>query len=205
MARLFCSECKAQLMHLGSRERVSPVPELFGTNKVPSSTEADAIKRCLVDDENELQYLESILPKLTARRDHLKSLADGHRALLSPARRLFPELLSEIFARCPKGDPSRHPRTSIEGPDSFNPHNGPLLLTQISRSWRQTAIATPELWSTIRFTFGLHSKLNLVNLWLERSGDCDLTIAILDSDAVPESQSQPCNIEYRRAIATDGG
>ncbi|RXW12642.1 hypothetical protein EST38_g13213 [Candolleomyces aberdarensis] len=174
MAHVLCSNC----VHLvGSDECISPVPELLRANKAPSSTEADAIKKFLVDVDSELHYLESILPKLTARRDHLKSVADSHRPLLSPALRIFPELLSEIFSWSP-GAPTQD--RSVNLPDNFDPRHGPLLLTQICRSWRKTAIATPKLWSTIRFVLGTRDKSKLIDMWLERSRDFDLTIAILD-------------------------
>ncbi|RXW23677.1 hypothetical protein EST38_g2168 [Candolleomyces aberdarensis] len=197
MAYLFCSACEVQLAQLSTTERISPVPELLGTNQVPTSTEADDIKRCLSDVDSELQYLESIFSKLAARRDHLKSFADGHRALLSPARRIYPDLLSEIFARCSKGAPRKYPRKiTTKIPDTFDPKQGPLLLTQICRSWRQTVIATPNIWSTIRFVLGPRSKVDLINLWLERSANCDLTIAVLehpDSSTRADLGGLPCN------------
>ncbi|KAJ2922792.1 hypothetical protein H1R20_g14299, partial [Candolleomyces eurysporus] len=181
MARSPWSKYEAPLAHLDIEERVSPVPELLGTNTVPSSIQADAIRQFLDGVDNELQQLESILLKLAERRDSLRSSADGHRALLSPARKLYPDLLREIFAHCPKGAPTHYPdTTSINLPDNFSPHHGPLLLTQICRSWRQTAITTPNIWSTIRFVLGPRSKTDPINLWLERSANCDLTIALLE-------------------------
>ncbi|RXW20438.1 hypothetical protein EST38_g5427 [Candolleomyces aberdarensis] len=187
MSALFCPSCKFELIGSGSEDRVPPTPQLLGTNEVPSSTEARTISQCLSDVEEEIQQLESqifqvraILNRLESKRKKFKSFAHEHRGLLSPLRRIFPELLSEIFSWCPKGAPTHH--TNFKIPDSFDPLHGPLLLSQICRSWRSAAITTPKLWTTIRLVVQPRFKLRveILDLFLSRSGDCDLTIGVMN-------------------------
>ncbi|KAJ2930161.1 hypothetical protein H1R20_g6942, partial [Candolleomyces eurysporus] len=187
MPALFCPSCKFELIGSGSEDRVPPAPQLLGTNEVPSSTEARAIRQCLSDVEEEIEQLEShilqmqaVLNGLKSRHKKLKSFAHEHRGLLSPLRRIFPELLSEIFSWCPKGAPTH--QTNLKIPDSFDPLHGPLLLSQICRSWRSAAITTPKLWTTIRLVVQPRFKLRveILDLFLSRSGDCDLTVGVID-------------------------
>ncbi|KAJ6589376.1 hypothetical protein B0H19DRAFT_1248922 [Mycena capillaripes] len=56
---------------------------------------------------------------------------------------------------------------------SFSPN----LLTQICRKWREIAITTPALWTTIAF-----SNVRQVHTWLSRSGCCPLSIRIEEED-----------------------
>ncbi|RXW18796.1 hypothetical protein EST38_g7048 [Candolleomyces aberdarensis] len=165
----------------------SPVPALVGTNEIPTTSQAESIRRFLTDVynninklEDQMEQIEISLEKLEKKRNDLKAFARNHRVLLTPARRLFPEILSEIFSWCPKGYPRGY--ESFEIFDSFNPNYGPLLLARICRSWRETAIADPKLWTAICFVIKERRQHHLVQLWLERSGNCNLTIGIIDGD-----------------------
>ncbi|KAF5346307.1 hypothetical protein D9758_011508 [Tetrapyrgos nigripes] len=127
----------------------------------------------LVDDEITRQ--ESILNELKCRRDLLSRSINNHRILLSPIRRLFPELLAEIFIHCL---PSNHlpTRSSAEAP---------LLLLRICKRWRDIALKTPRLWCGIHIHVPNHPLSNPImtrrvegiKQWLERSGS-ELPISI---------------------------
>ncbi|KAJ6589377.1 hypothetical protein B0H19DRAFT_1103716 [Mycena capillaripes] len=56
-------------------------------------------------------------------------------------------------------------------------HLSPTLLTQICGKWREIAITTPALWTTIAF-----SNIRQVHTWLSRSGCCPLSIQIEEKD-----------------------
>lgn len=90
----------------------------------------------------------------------------------SPVAQLPFEVLAEIFIHClPPGDyliPSdRH---------------APMTLTAVSQTWRDVAISTPTLWSSM--CFGLTGKkpyamiAELAQMWLGRSGTCPLSIGL---------------------------
>jgi len=66
--------------------------------------------------------------------------------------------------------------------NSFSLLNGPLLLTQICRRWRDVAISTPRIWTTIAFAESgsdlSQPSPNLVDLWMTRSRQLPLRIYI---------------------------
>ncbi|KAJ6468676.1 hypothetical protein C8R47DRAFT_804085 [Mycena vitilis] len=88
-----------------------------------------------------------------------------------PVLTLPNELVSEIFVRVLPPYP--------EFPDLIGP-SSPNPLCQICRRWREVAMATPELWSTISsFDNNRHGReLRIFELWLEWSGHCPLSIKI---------------------------
>ncbi|KAJ6559988.1 hypothetical protein B0H19DRAFT_890834, partial [Mycena capillaripes] len=121
----------------------SPFIDILHTNALPSDSECQRIRHFLADSEKELDHLTEELERLDAlrkeilqKRRHLQEFIDAHRALLSPVRRLPEDIVRAIFmASLPS---TRNP--AISGQET------PLLLCQICRSWRNTALATPRLW-----------------------------------------------------------
>ncbi|KAJ7906196.1 hypothetical protein B0H13DRAFT_2662920 [Mycena leptocephala] len=63
----------------------------------------------------------------------------------------------------------------------------PNLLTHICRLWRQIALTTPALWRAISLYY-LHcdfeSHIHMLRSWLDRSGNCPLSITMDDYDAI---------------------
>jgi hypothetical protein len=58
----------------------------------------------------------------------------------------------------------------------------PLLLTGICRDWRDTAIATHELWNTIHLELRQHTVTKafpLLHFWLPRAGNLPLSMSLL--------------------------
>ncbi|RXW18798.1 hypothetical protein EST38_g7051 [Candolleomyces aberdarensis] len=213
MSNLLCSLCGIQLPR--SKDISSPVPELLGTNSGPTSTQTEAIKQYLIDVDNAIQLLEKQIQQLKAgitmlntRKEDLKALAEEHRALLSPARRIYPELLSEIFSFFIHSNLFETQGDYMpEIKDNFDPNHGPLLLTRICSSWRMAAIATPELWAIIRFIVKPRRRFNLMDIWLERSGERNLIIAILDDSAYDVAEfmvaaTAPCNQQALRLLSS---
>ncbi|KAJ2918341.1 hypothetical protein MD484_g2120, partial [Candolleomyces efflorescens] len=196
---LTCPECDPHLTGTStSRVWVSPAPHLLETNEAPLPEEAASIGQCLPDVEDEIRTMESQISRVQSRllmlqlkHEELKSFAHKHRGVLSPVRRLFPELLSEIFSWCPRGGPVQH--NIVKTPDSFDPLHGPLLLAQICHSWRAVALTTPNLWTTIRIVLRPQSKhrIELLELFLSRSRDCDLTIGVTKDPKVSDLASFP--------------
>ncbi|KAF8957587.1 hypothetical protein BDZ97DRAFT_102042 [Flammula alnicola] len=100
--------------------------------------------------------------------------------ILSPIRRLPPEILGEIFLvyRVVSGRPVSL-RTSPAA-----------VLSQVCRSWRQTAISLPPLWDTLRVDYTLASTLSrpqnqrplricrIMDLWFERSNPLPLDFSL---------------------------
>ncbi|KAJ4490673.1 hypothetical protein J3R30DRAFT_3423901, partial [Lentinula aciculospora] len=53
-----------------------------------------------------------------------------------------------------------------------------LLLVQICSYWRNVALTYPRLWSTFMIVSPIKRHIPMTKLWLERSGQCPLTIYI---------------------------
>ncbi|KAJ7908909.1 hypothetical protein B0H13DRAFT_2495475 [Mycena leptocephala] len=103
----------------------------------------------------------------------LRLAAVSRRALALP-----PELLSEIFIHClPTEEDEYLPVTP-------NPKTAPLLLCGICRQWREVALTTPSLWSSISFSSELaysQSGIEYVEFcrrWLSRAKDTPLSLCL---------------------------
>ncbi|KAF5372813.1 hypothetical protein D9757_011104 [Collybiopsis confluens] len=139
----------------------SPFSHVLHTNYVASSTETQAIHDLLASPTQELSrlageisLLQKALETLTARSEGLKSHVDAHLALISPFRRLPAEIISEIFIRCLPTD--RNPTRSMT--------EAPLLLTVISKSLREIALSTPQLWNALHVFLPNSSFSNSVGM-----------------------------------------
>ncbi|KAF8994826.1 hypothetical protein BDQ17DRAFT_1366414 [Cyathus striatus] len=181
----------------------SSLQQHLGTNYIPSIFEARQIQDFLDisseevhDIDVEINKLQQQLELLQVKRLKISDLAEQHRALLSPVRRLSRDILGEIFLACLPTD--RNPCMSAT--------EAPMLLTRINSSWRNIAHLTPRLWAAIHITFPsvdtriypntarsyltvreaqLHLKLTQreagIREWLERAGTYPLSISIYQS------------------------
>lgn len=95
------------------------------------------------------------------------------------------ELLIEIFL-CYLEDQVEFPQPAV--------NTGPLLLTHTCALWRRVGLATPELWKSFSVVTSSDAKslrpdLELIQLWLSRSGALPLSFgihnALEDIDATP--------------------
>lgn len=101
------------------------------------------------------------------------------RALSSPIKRLPLEILQDIFVQCL---PSRN--------HVLDKNKAPLLLTYICPEWREIAISTSELWSSLHIEIPwriqsaaakaapLHYYIQKAKEWLVRSGIRPLSISL---------------------------
>ncbi|EAU81610.1 hypothetical protein CC1G_02626 [Coprinopsis cinerea okayama7 len=123
-----------------------PLKEFLDTNYSPTDWERTQIQEYLEISAQQQSILnadvEAALQALEAakqRRDDLSSRIEKYRYLLSPIRRLPPDVLITIFRHCLPED-----------------HNGimslseaPLVLPLVCRQWREVALNDPFLWSTL--------------------------------------------------------
>ncbi|KAK1221270.1 hypothetical protein PQX77_015930 [Marasmius sp. AFHP31] len=158
--------------------------QVLDTNYIPSASEIEHLRSLIQEPEERIQKLEERITLLQVERDELKRFTDRHRALLSPFRRLPPDIWGEIFVQClPESDLNLCVCVSTKPP---------LLFTTVCRTWRTIALKTPRLWSSIHiFLPGLHpgqmgndhcrmmeTKKEGVKSWLDRSGSLPLTISV---------------------------
>ncbi|KAK1223456.1 hypothetical protein PQX77_013662, partial [Marasmius sp. AFHP31] len=129
-------------------ELSTPFKAVLDINYAPSDQEKEIIRALLCDPElefetisNEIRRTEEKLANLDARRDELSTFIRRHRMMLSASRRLNGDVLGEIFAQCIANE--ELPVCGLS--------ETPLSLTMVSRAWRETALATPRLWTAIHF------------------------------------------------------
>ncbi|KAF9014316.1 hypothetical protein BDQ17DRAFT_1270522 [Cyathus striatus] len=180
----------------------SSFQEHFGTNYAPSVDEVRQIKDLLDSSSKEIHDVDVEIDRVQRQLEHLQAkrlkisdLAEQHRALLSPVRRLSRDALEAIFLACLPT--YRNPCMSAT--------EAPILLTQVSSSWRNIAHSTPRLWAAIHIVlpsvkaqghphparyFSEREALVRLRLtqreagtkeWLERAGVCPLSISIFQS------------------------
>ncbi|KAF9444966.1 hypothetical protein P691DRAFT_806405, partial [Macrolepiota fuliginosa MF-IS2] len=157
-------------------------------NNPPTDNRAALARQALT------KSLDSLDSKINCLRDRLSTLSleqrrlyaslESCRGLLSPIRRLLPEILQEIFCHCL---PTAHNAV-------MSAEEAPLLLGRVCSRWRRVAHSTPELWASIHIvaTIPPHPSSpevrqaialrHAVAVWLSRSGTLPLSISLISFD-----------------------
>ncbi|KAJ7039809.1 hypothetical protein C8F04DRAFT_279802 [Mycena alexandri] len=116
-------------------------------------------------------------------RQHLEEVESGRRELQTelgnivyPVLTLPPELVSQIFVHCLPSHGRVRPK--VDTP--------PLSLSQICRDWREIALSSCELWSSLDLLFTAGSPndgaLPLLETWFSRAKDYPLSVTIRSED-----------------------
>ncbi|KAJ6588782.1 hypothetical protein B0H19DRAFT_1226514 [Mycena capillaripes] len=199
----------------------SPFAALLGTNYCPHDEEIPEIKALLVGPflrlkrlDEEIADLQKAIDKLAAERDELGAFVEGHKALISPVRRLPLDIIQEIFVACLP----THRNCVMHASEA------PVLLGRISSSWRAISLSTPRLWARLhvvvppRNPFDIDSAVEFINkkaaerlevtkIWLGRSGQCPLSISLHigpENDSPPATPSalEPRSSPFLQALVT---
>ncbi|KAJ7140390.1 hypothetical protein C8R46DRAFT_1135556 [Mycena filopes] len=143
---------------------------LLGRNDPPLESEIQAIHKAIASGQTrmdvldaQIRLLQSTLAKLLQSRSETAQLVQKHRGVLSPVRRIPPELLGEIFGMA-SGDTS--------DADWREP---PWYLGQVCCAWRRTALADTSLWNSITLSPSQSSESS-INAQLIRSTGAPLDI-----------------------------
>ncbi|KAK6977598.1 hypothetical protein R3P38DRAFT_3123748 [Favolaschia claudopus] len=169
----------------------SPFAQRLGTNYCLTDDEVLEIKnliaeptRQLLSLDEEISQLQKSIEKLKEKRDTLSTYVDEHKALISPIRRIPQDVLSEIFFACLP----THRNCVMSASEA------PVILGRICSSWRALSLATPRLCASLhiaepRVRSGLYDdkivqRLEVMKLWLARSGQCPLSISFQCTDYV---------------------
>ncbi|KAF5334697.1 hypothetical protein D9611_011989 [Ephemerocybe angulata] len=119
----------------------SPFLKHLDTNYVPTEGEIPIIKAIIQEDKAVLEELEAQIVVLTAARDGRAARIRRHTALLSPIKGLPDDILSTLFLTL-----LTHPGHRDEWISNAHPA---VALSHVCRRWRQLALQTPMLWSSI--------------------------------------------------------
>ncbi|KAJ7623816.1 hypothetical protein FB45DRAFT_926831 [Roridomyces roridus] len=170
----------ADMAHPSPEEEIHPgipfwslvrLQQLAKSNEPPNSAELTYIRSAaskadarltLIDDE----MSQKRLAQLGTERAQLSDYHSQIIPIISPLRRMPPELLAEIFSWTLPTFGEMHG-------DNKDMKNSPWILAQVSRRWREISLATPSLWSTIYVAFGdeesVSSPLAMIQTQLERA------------------------------------
>ncbi|KZP24624.1 hypothetical protein FIBSPDRAFT_929810 [Athelia psychrophila] len=157
----------------------SPMPVRIGTNYAPTTFERTRVEFSLTGVRQDLARLESALAHLQAvqellqlKRDALQKYAYTHLALLSPIRRVPPEILVDIFSYFFPDD---------DDDATAGARRNRMLPSHICERWRNLSLSTPSFWANVCIIADeadISRKLECAQCWLARSGSCPLTVNI---------------------------
>ncbi|KAJ3569020.1 hypothetical protein NP233_g5322 [Leucocoprinus birnbaumii] len=176
---------------------ISSLNNHLDTNYPPTPVETQTLQQAmsvsnqrLIDMQSEIRKVEERLQDLTHERDALSAKVNSLQGILSPVRRLLPEILQEIFIHClPVG------RAAV-----MTAKEAPLLL---GRSSIHIAVPSDSLF--VRMHSCSHdTRTTAITEWLSRTGARPLSISIFISyfGFSPSDQSQDATIElYLRTIS----
>ncbi|KAJ7114031.1 hypothetical protein C8R44DRAFT_676471, partial [Mycena epipterygia] len=124
--------------------------KLLTTNEPPADPELTFIRSVVAKTgarlahlDGEILRLQDRLKKLEEERAPLAIYHAQNNGILSPVRRLPPEVLGEIFSwTLPSARDALLRRR-------FDTKNSPWVLTYICGRWREVALSTPSLWSLV--------------------------------------------------------
>ncbi|KAJ7483485.1 hypothetical protein FB451DRAFT_107141 [Mycena latifolia] len=140
----------ARHQELMSTNTISEVPELTFIRTVVSTSDAQ-----LAHLEKEISRLQDRLQQLRNEQGLLSRYRAQNTAILSPLRRMPPEVLAEIFSWT---------LPSIEDASrKFHESHSPWVLTHVSSRWRAIALSTPSLWSRICINY-IEDELNPLSM-----------------------------------------
>lgn len=150
-----CTNCGHGIGLRGVQTPPSPIPQLLNTNHTPSLAQCHPVKATITDKlpnisrlEAEIDRLQAIIEDLKRECGSLREYSHAHDILLSPIRKLPPEILAEIF-RNALPDRRNNAMLPYKTGEMLAHRRAAMLLGQICRFWRAVAVATPQLWSSI--------------------------------------------------------
>lgn len=121
---------------------------LFRSNCAPSSSQTQEILKTIAHGKHHLQFLgeeiqrvRQTLADLEQKQEKVKSYVTCQESLLSPIRRVPPEILGQIFLRLRDlSEPICYGDDALES-------IGLWTLLRVCRFWRDVALSYSELWS----------------------------------------------------------
>ncbi|KAJ3546458.1 hypothetical protein NMY22_g2048 [Coprinellus aureogranulatus] len=147
---------------------VQIAPHLVSSNDPPSSLEAASIQEAIAAEKELIAVLKEQVKAAKAR-------VRQYQVVLSPCRRLPPDILAEVFLRIP-------PEDEDDDAESYQEIVKPLVL--VCKKWRDAAVAAPRLWSKlcIRLSKKQSPAVAPLSSWLGRSGNVPKKLSIHSAD-----------------------
>ncbi|KAJ7462113.1 hypothetical protein FB451DRAFT_1562674 [Mycena latifolia] len=132
-------------------------------------THSDDLRKIVADTTAEIDHYQSLLQKLLTKRDSAQLELDS---IVYPVLTLPPEITAEIFVDCLPTS-----RTDCEW-NAADPQEAPMLLSHVCRTWREIAIGTPALWTTMDLEIRDIESADIFKMWLSRTGALPLSVKL---------------------------
>ncbi|KAJ7149623.1 hypothetical protein C8R46DRAFT_1125632 [Mycena filopes] len=130
----------------------------------------DFTRRRIAEVDAEILALKDALSKVKLERKALKKHLASY---IYPVLTLPNEVVSEVFLQ------------TLDKSPSLGGRGSPIYLGHICQRWRDIALSTPSLWSTMNLAMrhfrAPQNYLRLLDAWLTRSKDCPLSITFIDA------------------------
>ncbi|KAJ7679227.1 hypothetical protein DFH06DRAFT_1166064 [Mycena polygramma] len=164
----------------------SSVEHLLHTNAAPTDQQCASIREHILVQplrdlnalDEEMKRLRRSINELNTKRVALAADIDAHLALLTPVRHLPDDILREIFM---SSLPTTHNAVMAS-------REAPFLLCHVASRWRNIALSTPQLWSSLHLVIPDQPRSQniyaLVEQWLARSGTLPLSISVAISSSM---------------------
>ncbi|KAJ7506870.1 hypothetical protein B0H11DRAFT_245559 [Mycena galericulata] len=136
---------------------------------IMASGKAEDLRKRIKEISSTITRHREILRDLEKQKSSLQGELNSIR---DPMARLPLEISSNIFMQC------LSTTNTITLP---NPRGPPMVFVQICQSWRNIALSTPSLWTSIRVERPSLKFVNFLEIWLERARNLPLSIVLFDS------------------------
>ncbi|PBK94022.1 hypothetical protein ARMGADRAFT_114102 [Armillaria gallica] len=118
------------------------LPSLLRNNDLPSSSDVRSLNAHQAEVRASLAEVNAAIAKLEAERARIQEISCQYDTVLSPARRVPLEILTEIFLYTVETNPSFY--------HAFDLATEPWSLTQVCCTWRAAALSfCPSIWNSM--------------------------------------------------------
>ncbi|KAJ7649063.1 hypothetical protein DFH06DRAFT_1332085 [Mycena polygramma] len=159
------------------RSPPASLAHLIESNVAPSSIESQLTRAYIGELESQIASLGGANGPSRRRRAELRQAVKSYKAVVSPIRRVPPEILGEIFSYLV---PSHF--SEISQIEQIVVDHAPWSITRVCSHWSAVALETPALWSTVLLKLkylGEQGAVSLIELWLRRSRNMPLNVTIV--------------------------
>jgi len=182
---------------MASKDLRPHLTELTQHNNPPSESELQEAFELRSKLQEDLLQVDTEIRRLKEQRAAIQKSVDTYNDILSPARRLLPDILREIFYHCLPDD--RNPTSSAK--------EAPILLTRICSIWRAIALTSPLIWARIHIalpgnpslSFGTLSSAAITKRHLDFSKVMELRCQVV-KDWLTRSGTRPLSISLSHPI-----
>ncbi|KAF9035094.1 hypothetical protein BDZ89DRAFT_499831 [Hymenopellis radicata] len=200
-----CDRCGAfprrSVYHDWEYQNSAALGRLRASNFLATDQEVFYIQNVVSTLDNDISHMESkmlslrrVINSMKAERDALKNVKHNYNVLISPYRRIPPEVWSRIFLF-----------TQEEERDfnSYAPSGVIWHISHVCQMWRNVALSLQAFWARLELEFPADSQPeddNVLELALKRSHPWPLDISVTSNGLSPRFDPPNCNPAIRDRV-----